>query len=305
MLGIREHRSILKENAMKSFCVAADSGCDLPIEFFKENGAYPIHMEYLIGTDVFFDLMTESDIKEFYKKMKSGAVVKTAQINTDVYLRTWENAAKEGLPILHLCMSSGISGSWANCMRAAEEFNSSHPETPVTPIDMVMTSLGHGMHVMEAIEFAKNGTDIKEAAKFFEDVKHKTHAIFTTSDLTYLCRGGRVSKAGKFFAHTLNIQPILKLNYDGCLHIFEKGRGDADTMKKIEAAIEKFCIDPQSQTLYVSHADCFEKAERMANHLKEKFGFKDIYYSYIGSTIGAHTGPGLVSLFFYGTDRID
>lgn len=126
---------------------------------------------------------------------------------------------------------------------------------------------------------------------------------YTTDDLTYLYRSGRVSKAGMVVAHALNINPILNLDKEGHLLVIEKVRGQKNTIKRIHKIIEELVVEPENQTLYICHSDIPEKAKVFGDEIKEKYGFKDVYYTYIGPTIGSHCGPGLMAAFFFGKDR--
>ena len=135
------------------------------------------------------------------------------------------------------------------------------------------------------------------------ELRHRANPYYTTGDLEYLYRGGRVSRAGLVIARALNIWPILNLNDKGELKVIEKCRGRKKTYERIIEIIREDVVDPASQTLYISHADVLEEATRFAEQIKAAVGFKDIFYSTIGATIGAHTGPGLVSAFYFGHPR--
>ena len=140
---------------------------------------------------------------------------------------------------------------------------------------------------------------------YIESVKHGINPYFTTNTLTYLARGGRVTKIASVFGNVLSIKPILRLDYAGHLLVHTKGHGKSNTYKKLLEAIKEQVINPESQTLYVSHSNAIESAVEFAEMVKKELGFKDIFYSYIGSIIGSHTGPGLIAVFFHGKDRFE
>ena len=149
------------------------------------------------------------------------------------------------------------------------------------------------------------GKNIIEVKEYLESVKRGINPYFTTNTLTYLARGGRVTKIASIFGNVLSIKPILRLDFDGHLLVHTKGHGKTNTYKKMLEAIKEQVENPENQTLYVSHSNAIESAVEFAEMVKKELGFKDIFYSYIGSIIGSHTGPGLIAVFFYGKNRFE
>jgi DegV family protein with EDD domain len=147
------------------------------------------------------------------------------------------------------------------------------------------------------------GKSVQEVAKYINDTKFGVSPYFTTPDLTYLYRGGRVSKTSMVIAHALGIRPILNLDYEGRLGVCDKVRGEKQCWDKMAQHISSMVVSPDTQTFYVSHSGTPELAKQLAEYIKEKVGFKDICYTEIGTIVGAHTGPGLVAVFFHGKDR--
>lgn len=286
-----------------SFIIATDSAGDLSLELCRENNIIPIMMTHIIdGTDI-KDTMETTDIMAFYNKMRAGKEPKTSQINMMEYVDFWTSLLEENMPILHITLGSAISGTYENGVRAAELMKESHPQAKIYVLDSISASLGQGSLCLYAANMRAEGKSFEETIAWLEENKHKAHAYYTTADLTYLHRGGRVSKTSKNVAHLLGIQPILNLAPDGKLQVFEKARGDRGTLNRFCSIIENLVENPEVQTLYISHSDNFEKAKLYGETLKEKLGFKDICYTFIGTTIGTHTGPGLVAVFFLGKNR--
>jgi DegV family protein with EDD domain len=178
-----------------------------------------------------------------------------------------------------------------------------YPESLIEIIDSTSASLGYGMMCIEAAKLREEGKTYEEIVRYVENIKRGVNPYFETSTLTYLARGGRVTKIASIFGNVLSIRPVLRLDYDGHLVVYTKGHGKLNTFKKVIEAVKEAVIDPQNQTLYVSHSNAINDAVELAEKIKEEIGFKDIVYSYIGTIIGSHTGPGLVSVFFHGKDR--
>ena len=159
------------------------------------------------------------------------------------------------------------------------------------------------MMAIEASEMRDNGLEAEECVSRLEEMKKGIHAIFTTADLTYLYRGGRVKKTSMVIAHALGIMPVMHLNAPGELKVIEKVRGRRATYNDMLKKIKERVINPEEQTLYVCHSDFAAEATAFGTLAKEEIGFKNVVYNYIGSIIGAHTGPGLISIYFKGKPR--
>ena len=155
------------------------------------------------------------------------------------------------------------------------------------------------------LKLRKEGKTINEVINYIENNKAGINPYFTTNTLTYLARGGRVTKIASIFGNVLSIRPVLRLDNKGHLLVDAKGHGKAKTLKKLEELVEEAVISPQDQTLYISHSLAIDDAIEIGELLQRKFGFKNIMYSYIGSIIGSHTGPGLVAVFFHGKERFE
>lgn len=289
---------------MANFVITADSGCDLSLEFCKEKGIIPAFMKYNIDGEDFTDSMDHQKIKEFYNIMREGKMPRTAQLNSADFFDFWEPILKEGKDIVHICMSSGISGTYQSSLRAVEDCLEKYPERKIRVVDTLMTSTGNGLMAIECAKLLENGADFETVADWAEKSKRKVHACFTTDDITYLHRGGRVSKVGMVLSKALKIYPVMHVDPNGELKVFAKARGTSAAWETVAKAVEENCIDPQNQTLYVSDADNPEEAKKLGEMLQNRFGFKDVFYSKIGTIIGSHTGPGLLTIFYMGKERM-
>lgn len=289
---------------MASYVITADSGCDLSKDFCESRGIIPIHMKYVVDGTEYTDNMNHDEIPAFYNVMRGGKMPTTVQLNEFDFIEFWEPILKEGKDIIHLCMSSGISGTYANAARVSAELIEKYPERKLCVVDTLMTSGGSGLLAIECAKHRDSGASFEECSDFAKANAKRVHACFTTDDVTYLYRGGRVSKTGMIFSKALHIYPVLHVNHNGELKAFAKCRGTASAWNTVAKYIEENCENPSEQTLYVCDADNTQDVVPFAEMMKEKFGFKDIFYSKIGAIIGAHTGPGLLTLFFMGKERV-
>ena len=290
---------------MKKFNIVVDSSCDLSYEYCLKHEIYPIFMKYTIGENIYTDTMKEEDIKEFYNQMRKGKVPKTGQVNTFDYFNYFSEVSENKFPILYICLSSGLSGSYNNALQTKEMLLEEYPNRKIYVIDSLIASLGTGMQAIEAMKMRDEGKTIEETYEYLLDLSHKVNTYYTTNEMVYLYRGGRVNKLKYMVADVLKINPILRVDNLGKLLVHQTVPGEKKTLRRIVEMVGKNVIDPESQTLYVSHADNLEKAKLYGETIKEKYGFKDIFYSNIGTIIGSHTGPGLVAVFFIGKERTE
>ena len=288
---------------MAKFCIATDSGCDLPMSLCKERNIYPLQMPYYIGDEEFLDTMNHEDFKEFYDRIRKGAVPRTSQVNVYEFIEFWESLLPLNLPIVHICLGSGISGTYSNGLQAVEQMKEKYPGQEIYLVDSTLASVGYGMLALKAAEMRDEGKTAQECVEWLEKHKIEINTYYTTDNLEYLHRSGRVSRAGAIIGSALKINPILNLDKEGHLIVQEKIRGKKATIKRIHNIVRELVVNPHEQTLYICHSDIPEKAKDFGEGLKDDIGFKDVYYTYIGTTIGTHAGPGLMAAFFFGKPR--
>lgn len=288
---------------MANYLITTDSGCDLSYELYEKYGIIPIMMEYETDGNIAKDSPKTEDLKVFYNAMREGAVPKTTQLNTATMVEFFTNLTNEHkLPILHIALSSGISGTCFNTQNAAKEVEEA-TGNKVIVIDSLSASLAQGMLCKIASDNRESGMSIEENADAINSIRTNINTYFTTNTLTYLQRGGRVSKTSAVVGQMLGINPVLTLTKDGKLVACDKVRGEKNTFNSICKKIGARAIDPQDHPLFISHADCYEKAVNIGEQYKAELGFKEVVISNIGAIIGAHTGPGLVAIFYYGEER--
>lgn len=288
---------------MEKFIVTTDSGCDLSGEYCESMGIVPLKMCWTAGEENITDTMVPTELKAFYDGMRSGTEPKTSQVTPYQYIEFWTPLLERKLPIVHIALGSAISGTYANGVKAAEMMREEHPDCVIHVVDSTLASVGYGMLAINAAKMRDEGFTPEQCVAELERTKASINTIYTTGDLTYLYRSGRVSRTGMVVAHALNIWPILRLNIEGTLLVTAKERGKKHTLDRINKIIEEAVLEPEKQTLYICHSDIPEEAREFGESLKELFGFKDVFYTYIGTTIGSNCGPGLMAAFFTGKDR--
>jgi DegV family protein with EDD domain len=293
------------DNIMVKFCVATDSGCDLPATFCKERSIYAYPMKYTLENTEYQDMMDPKDCLEFYNQMRNGAVPHTSQMTPFDFVDFWSDLLDRfKLPIVHIALGSAISGTFANAKIAQDLILKSHPEAKIYVVDSTLASIGYGMLCIWAADMRDEGKTPEECVEWLEKQKIFINTYYTTNDLKYLHRSGRVSKAGVVVATALSINPILNLDKEGHLIVREKVRGRKKAFNRIYEIVEELVINPQDQIVYICHSDCEKnEVEAFSNTLIQRIGFKDSFISYIGPTIGAHSGPGLIAAFFTGQPR--
>ncbi|TMN23083.1 DegV family protein [Lentibacillus cibarius] len=276
--------------------ILADSACDLSEEHYKALNIKMVPLMVQLNGQEYKDGQ-EIMPKSVYKAMREGEIPKTSQVSPQTFKTIFTSYAEAKQPLVYLAFSSGLSGTYQTAKMMEQEVKETWPEAELHVIDTKCASIGYGLVILRAAQLAKGGAstgEIIETAKYHAD--HMEH-VFTVDDLDYLYRGGRVSKTAAFVGSLLNVKPILHVE-DGKLVPLEKIRGSKKLLKRMLAIMETRGTDLSNQTIGISHGDDLATAEKLASMIKEKFGTDDILIEMVGSTIGAHAGPGTLALFF-------
>lgn len=242
---------------------------------------------------------------EFYEAMRNGSMPTTAQVNPENAKALLEPYLKEGKDILHIAFSSALSGTYNSSRIAAEELMEDYPDRKIIVVDSLGASLGQGLLVYLAQEKKEQGEDMETVAKWAEENRlHMVH-LFTVNDLNHLYRGGRISRTTAVVGSMLNIKPVLHVDNDGKLTAIGKVRGRKKSLQElIKLMDEKIgSYHDTCHTIFISHGDCEEDANYVAEKVKEKYQINTIIMNQVGATIGAHSGPGTMALFFVGDER--
>lgn len=289
-----------------SYTIVTDSSCNLPESIIDEYQLEILPLVFMIdGVERTSYLKGEvTNLQEFYTLMREGKVFTTSLPHLDVIENTLVSALEKGNDVLYLGFSSAISGTYAAVDTIAQDLQKRYPERKIICVETLAASLGEGLLVTTAAEMARNGADIEEVAQWMRDNRlHMCH-WFTVDDLMYLYRGGRVSKTSAFAANLLSIKPVLHVDNAGALIPMEKVRSRKKSIKAMFEHMKETVNQPASnQTVYISHGDCIEDAYYLRDMIAKELGVTDFVINYVDPVIGAHSGPGTLALFYFGSER--
>lgn len=290
------------------YAITCCSTADLPESYLAERGIpYACFHFRMNGMEYDDDLGKSIPIEDFYENIRQGAMPATSQVNPEQYEAMFEPLLKEGKDIIHLTLSSGISGAYNSAVIARDDMMERYPARRIAVIDSLCASAGYGLLLDTAWERMKAGTGYEELVAWIEGNKNRVHHWFFTSDLTHLRRGGRISASAAFFGSMLNICPLMNVNSEGKLIPREKFRGKKKVIREmVERMKEHACGGTEyAGKSFLSQSSCREDAEAVARLTEETFPNLDgsVYIVDIGTVIGAHTGPGTVCLTFWGDER--
>ena len=295
---------------MQQFILSCGSTIDLSPEHVSKRNIHYIPFKYMLDNQSFDDDLGESfSAENFYNAMTSGCETKTSQINLDDYLSRCTPFLENGQDILFVSLSSGISGAFNGAKVAQEILKEKFPDRTILLVDSLAASSGYGMLMDTLADLRDAGKTIHEVADWLEANKLTVQHWFFSTDLTFYIKGGRVSKTSGFFGKMLNICPLLTVNVDGKLIPKEKVRGKKKVIAQTVAKMETLATNGLNYNgkCYISHSACLEDAKMLAEQIEKKFTKlkEPVLINNIGPTIGSHSGPGTVALFFYGKERID
>ena len=277
--------------------IITDSAADLPVELLQ---AYDIDLIPLRVYDEaeteYLDGVTLKSVT-LLQKMREGAVYRTSLPSLETFQEKFVSYAKEGNPCIYLAFSSELSGTYQSSVLIKEEVKETYTDLDLEIIDTKCASLGQGIVVLEAAKMAKEGASKEEILNRVAFLMNHMEHIFTVADLQYLVRGGRLSKVAGFIGGLLNIKPILNVD-EGKLVPLEKVRGKKKVLSRIVDIMEERGKDLKGQTIGMTHGDDLETAEALKALITERFGCEVFIVNTIGAAIGAHTGPGVITLFF-------
>ena len=297
---------------MDKFIISTDTTCDLPLDYCQTNNIDIHALYYKINVDsqgaaseegIVYGGDSQLEPKVFYSAMRSGSMPTTMASNPEDSKDIFRKRVKEGYDIIHIAFSSALSSSFQNASIAASEIKEEFPGSRITVIDTLAASMGEGLLVYKAISFMKDGHTYDETVNYIESIKLNISHQFTVDDLFHLHRGGRVSKATAIIGTLVGIKPLLHVDNEGRLISIGKTRG---RRKSLSALVDKMTATMGSHnndTVMISHGDSLEDAEYVASLIREKTDIKDIIINYVCPTIGAHSGPGTIALFFEADKR--
>lgn len=289
---------------MYDYKIVTDTTADLPEEYLKKYDLGCMFLPYTIDGETYTD-DRRLDEKVFYEKMRSGVMPTTSQVNPSEAKEYFEKYLEENKNILYLAFSSGLSGTCNSAKIAAQELMEERQDCRILVIDTKCASLGEGLLVHKAVMLREDGKSMEETAQWVEKHLLNLVHIFTVDDLNHLYRGGRVSRTAALIGTIAGIKPILHVDNEGLLIPLNKTRGRKKSLHELVNYMESHMgsFAGENDIVFISHGDALEDAEFVKEDIKARFGIENFIINTIGPTIGAHSGPGTIALFFLGESR--
>ena len=286
---------------MRPYVITTDSSADLEENFLKEHEIGMVSLNCLLDGET-YNSENPLPVKEFYAKVRGGAMPTTSQVNPEQAKALFEPYAKAGTDVLHLAFSSGLSGSCQSAMIAAQEVMEEYPDCRIVVVDTLLAAMGQGLLVYKAVQKKEAGASMDEVTRWCEDNKMMIASYVTVDDLNHLYRGGRISRSSAVLGSMVGIKPVIRIDDEGKLEVIGKARG---RKKAVQTIIDKLMslIQDGEKTVFISHGDCEEEAEAIRDTLVEKYGIEETMINFVGPVVGAHTGAGVLAVFAMAKSR--
>ena len=286
---------------MPNYKIITDSCCDFTEEQYRQLDVSYVPLSVMYNGESHSNFSEEAAVKAFYDQLRTGVTATTSAVNPEGWANLMKPILEEGKDVLVLAFSSGLSATYQSAVIAAEELREQYPERTINVVDTLCAALGQGLLVWYACQKRDAGMSLAELTAWVEENKlHICHWV-TVDDLSHLKRGGRISATTALVGTMLNIKPIIYVDNDGHLINTAKVRGRKAAIDFLANKLGETCID--KEIAFIAHGDCAEDAAALEKILKEKHGIKEVITGYVGPVIGAHTGPGVLVLFFMGSHR--
>ena len=295
---------------MSNYVLTCCSTADMPLSYMKDRDIPFVCFHYnMDGKEYPDDLGVTMSFEEFYNRIANGALPTTSQVNVGQFVAFFEPFLREGLDILHISLSSGLSGSYNSARIARDELLKKYTERKILLVDSLGASSGYGMLVDASADMRDNGANIEDIYAWLEENRLNINHWFFSTDLSHYKRGGRISAASATVGALLNICPLMNMNHEGKLIPRTKIRGKKTVIKEIVRKMETHAQNglDYSGKCFISNSACYDDARMVADLIEEKFPRLNgpVMINSVGTVIGSHTGPGTVALFFFGDKRED
>lgn len=285
-----------------SYKIVTDSCCDFTQQMYDQLGADMVPLSVTFQGNTYNDRNDDS-LKQMYAQMRQGESATTSAVNPMRWEMAFREILKQGQDILAIAFSSGLSTTYQSAVIAANELRDAYPSRRIYVVDSLAASMGQGLLVWYACRMQQEGQSIEAVRDWLEENKLHLCHWFTVDDLLFLQRGGRVSTATAILGTMLSVKPVLKVNDEGKLISVSKARGRKAALAALVKQFGEQAQGYNNDTIMISHGDCLEDAQTVAEALKQKYGVRNVIINYIGTVIGSHAGPGTVALFFLGRQR--
>lgn len=289
---------------LSDYIISISSTADLPENYIKENELECLPFSFIFNENEYEDDFGKSmPAKIFYARLRNGETSRTSMINNSAFEEKFSSILESGKDILHIELSSALSGSYQNAKTVADKLNPIY-KNKIIVIDSLCASLGLGLLIDYAVGLKKAGKSIDEVAEWVE--QNKLHIIhwFTVDDLNFLKRGGRISGVSAVLGTMLKIKPVLDVDNQGRLIPHYKVRGRKNAISSLFEKMKEDILNPDGQKVFISHGDCLEDAEALAAMIQAEFSIDSMIINYVGPVIGSHSGPGTLALFYFGKQRL-
>lgn len=293
---------------MRPYQIMTDTDSDIPYDYAKEKGIVLVP-QYTLLDGVTYEGAEGIDPADFYNRMAAGSEPQSQAINPAVCEEKFRTALDAGKDVLYLSFSSELSGSYGTAVMVGKQLEEEYEGSRVIVIDTLAASLGQTLMVMNAVEKMEAGEDLESVANWIEETKLNIVSLFTVDTLKYLQRGGRISKATEVVGTLAGIKPILSVGADGKLSSAGKERGRKKSLntlvnmmgEKLDDKWKQFDVDTR---IAIAHGNCMDDVLRVEAMITERFGITNFVVNDINPSIGVHSGPGAICVFFYGTERV-
>lgn len=286
------------------YWIVTDSAIDMPKSWIdQQENLRVLSLSYLMDGEYYVSDGTDESIRAIYDAMRNGKMLKTSQVTPEMWEACFRELLGAGHDVLTVAFSSGLSGTCSAAFMAADEVRADYPDRKLFVIDSLQASAGEGLMVSYALQNRANSMSIEENAAWLEKNVQNFIAWFTVNDLMHLHRGGRVSAASAIVGSLVRIKPIMRVDAEGKLAVYEKAAGRKRSIRVLAEKITADIVNPEGQIIHISHGDCADEAQTLADMIKEALPVADVRVSYVGSVIGAHTGPGVIAIFCMGDTR--
>ena len=288
-----------------SFKIITDTSAGLPTEIVKKYNIRVIPLSYICDGEIYNPKGDENEeyLKNFYNLLREKQNLSTSCVNTETFEEEFKAILAGGEDILYLGFSSGLSNTYECSEKASENLQLVYPNRRILTMDTKLVSLGQGLLVYEACKYKELGYSIEETYAFAKSKLDNLNSLFTVSTLSYLARGGRVSKTSAVVGNLVDIKPLMYVNKHGKLVAYQKVMGRKRSIFSLADKVCRTIENPEEQEIFISHGDCYDDAVLLSKLISDRINPKGFVFNYVDPVIGTHSGPGTLAIFYFGTPR--